>query len=778
VAERALTLRRAVAAGASLALAVAACSPGGGERGREVPAAAATASEAPDRSAFVASTTCAECHREEWDAWVGSHHDRAMEEATEATVLGDFDDAEYASAEDPGTRARFFRRDGTYFVATLGPDGVERDYPVRYTFGVEPLQQYLVELDGGRLQAFDLAWDTERERWFDVFPDTDEPPGSPFHWSGVYLRWNAMCAECHSTDVHKRYDPSTETYATSWHEIDVGCQACHGPGAEHVRRAREGHVDGGGSAADAGLAVELRRGAAEAQLDACARCHARRQRLTDAYEHGRPFLDQFRPSRLDAGLYHADGQILDEVYVYGSFVQSRMYGAGVACTDCHDAHGLGLHLEGDALCAQCHTVNAPLERFPTLQKKRYDTPEHHFHPVESEGARCVACHMPAREYMVVDPRRDHGFRIPRPDLSASIGTPNACTGCHADRSAEWAAERVDEWYGPGTRERPGFAEAFAGGRTGDPAAATALAGLATGDQVAAIVRATALELLRPYGNAGLSAMLACLEDDDPLVRASAASGLDALPAPVRLELVAPLLADPVRSVRLAAVQALADVPRETFGADRGAAFDAALEEFRAAQEASADLPAAHMSLGIVHADAGDDERAARDYRRALKLDPGFLPARFNLAELLNSMGRNGEALDVLQRGLELAPEEGELHYSMGLLLSEEGHDEAAARELARAAELMPSRSRVRYNAALAQQRLGRLAEAEEGLLAAHRLQERDPDVVHRLVLLYLELEDPLRARVFAEMLADLVPDAPGPRELLRRIEDELRDDGR
>ncbi|MHC5068318.1 MAG: ammonia-forming cytochrome c nitrite reductase subunit c552, partial [Planctomycetota bacterium] len=172
------------------------------------------------------------------------------------------------------------------------------------------------------------------------------------------------------------------------------------------------------------------------QVDSCARCHARRGQIhDDAYTFGDDFLDHHHPSLMISPLYHPDGQILDEDYVYGSFLQSAMYHAGVTCADCHDVHSTRTHVEGNALCARCHLPST------------YDTPEHHFHPTDSTGASCADCHMPETVYMGVDWRRDHSMRVPRPDLSLRHGTPNACTTCHSDQDDAWASEHFRKWYG-------------------------------------------------------------------------------------------------------------------------------------------------------------------------------------------------------------------------------------------------------------------------------------------------------------------------------------------
>lgn len=715
---------------------------------------------------FVGEQICASCHRQQHEQWSGSHHDRAMQSANEDTVRGNFDDARLTHS---GRTSRFFISDGRYFVNTEGPDGQLADFEILYTFGVEPLQQYLIALPGGRLQAFSIAWDTERRRWFHLYPEEPAGHGDRLHWTKPSQTWNRMCAECHSTNLFRGYDLTIDSYRTTWHAIDVGCQACHGPGEAHVKWARGAGTTNDPAYVNSGFTVNFKANDSRYQVDACARCHARRHAVSTQFAHGDPLLDHFMPEVLREDLYHADGQILEEVYVYGSFLQSKMYQSGVACTDCHNPHTLKLRQPGNALCLQCHQMQ-PDARFAGLVAKRYDTAEHHYHPEGSTGAQCVNCHMPAKKYMVVDPRRDHSFRIPRPDLTLRLGTPNACNACHTDQSAQWAVDAVQKWYGHEREQTLHYAEVIAEGRSASVTAPARLADLARDTRSPAIVRATALDLLRRYGRAGATTMTEGLRDSDPLIRVMAVRGLEFVPEDHRLASVAPLLSDPIRAVRSEAARVLASVPPARFGEAQRRAFVAALTEYESTQIAHSDWPSAHLNLAMVQANQGRTAAAEQSYRTAVRLDPDFLPARMNLARLYNSLGRNQDAERTLQQAIERAPDEGELHYSLGLLLAEDGRLEDSVLALGEAARLLPERARVHYNYGLALQQLGRLDGAESALLHSHRLNRTDPSVLEALVALYSQQRKWDRAYRFAERLVRLFPNAPAPRRMLRQIE--------
>jgi tetratricopeptide (TPR) repeat protein len=723
-----------------------------------------------DAVPFVDNDVCQQCHPQAFQAWLGSHHERAMQPATPQTVLGDFNDASF---DHQGVTSRFFTKGEKFFVHTQGPDGQLADFEIQYTFGVEPLQQYLIPLPGGRLQSLSIAWDAQQQRWFHLYPNEAVKPGEPLHWTGLYQTWNVMCAECHSTNLRKRYDAESNTYQTTWSAINVSCQACHGPGGRHVTWAQNAARTSPDSYQDAGLVVDFKQLSRREQVDQCARCHSRRHSISPDDQHGRPLLDDFVPERLRAGLYHADGQILEEVYVYGSFLQSKMYHAGVACTDCHQPHSLTLRASGNALCTHCHQAQPDRKRFPTLSAKVYDTRAHHFHASDSPGARCVNCHMPARTYMVLDDRRDHSLRIPRPDLSAQFGTPDVCSGCHVGRTPAWAAGVLKQWYGDKTS--PHYTETFVAGREGRAGAVVPLTQLAGADEQPAIVRATALDLLGQYGSTGARAIVPALTAPDPLLRTAAVGSLEGFPPEAKLEVAAPLLQDPIRAVRVEAARVLASVPSQRFTPAQRQHFETALGEFLAAQMAEADMPGAHLNLGVIEAQQGHLTTAVQSYQTALQLDPGFLPARFNLANLYNQMGRNTEAEEVLRQGLQVAPEEeGELLYSLGLLLAEEQRLEEAAEILRQASTRLPRRVRVHYNYGLTLQHLGRREAAETALRTAHQIEPTDADVLQALTIFYVQARRWKQAATYAEQLVRLYPNAPGPRQMLDDIRQQLR----
>ena len=604
---------------------------------------------------YVGSASCGSCHTEAAAAWAGSHHALAWTRPSSETVVADFNDTEFVH---DGMTARFrIEADGGYHVQVTEKDRTKNDYRVHSVAGIEPLQQYLIETEPGRLQSFDVVWDTEQKRWFHLYPDQDLPPNDALHWTGPYKNWNARCAECHATGFDKNYDHRTGRYASTQAEIGVGCEACHGPGSAHL----EWVADPANWTAPSGLdpyGFSQDFATTETMLQQCATCHSRREAHTDASPvPGTPYHEAYGLALLQPGMYHADGQILEEVYVYGSFLQARKQAMGVGCLDCHEAHSADLRGEGNAVCTQCHSPTGNAE-FPSVRKAVYDAAEHHFHEPGSAGAQCINCHAPKQVYMGNDWRADHSFRVPRPDLVAETGAPDACTTCHVDQSPEWAAAEIASRY-PDSRHRgPHFGSVLAAGRADPTAARSDLAALALDQSRPGIARATALWLLEGASDEDLAESLSSLlADHDPLVRSAAVRVQQSAPAQERVVRLLGLLGDPVRSVRIATARALLGAPIARLPRARQAELDAAMSEWRAAMASRLDFPETHLQLAGVALTLRNFPQAEAAFRQAVQLDPQRVEAWIMLVRLAAATRGAEAATDVLEESLSIMPEE-------------------------------------------------------------------------------------------------------------------------
>lgn len=743
-----------------------------------------TAALATPSATYVGSETCAGCHRGEADLWRRSQHKHAMDHATEKSVLGKFDETAF---DNFGVRSRFYRKGGKFFVETDGPDGRLAEYEIKYTFGVDPLQQYLVEFPDGRLQALSIAWDARPkekggQRWFHLYPDEKIDHTDTLHWTRPSQNWNFMCAECHSTGVRKNYDAKTNRFQTTWSEISVGCEACHGQGSNHVAWAKAkgswwpfGKTDDG----TMGLMVRftdrqnatwsLEKNAVTAsrslpppilrkEVETCGLCHARRGQSSEDWVPGRWLSDTHNVLPLSRGLYHADGQMLDEVYNYGSFKQSKMFKAGVTCSDCHDPHDGKTRLSGDNVCLQCHTA------------EKFATPTHRRHADAAPALTCASCHMPVRTYMVVDQRHDHSFRVPRPDLSTMLGTPNACNDCHKDRSADWAAAAVAQWHGTDRKGLQTYGPAFHAAWSNQPGADRALAAIAGNSHEPGFARAGALAEL----NGRLSPDTArvardALKDPDPMVRIGALDMLDGIPAQQLWPVVAPALSDSVRGVRIRAASLLAGMPASQQPPHDRAIFDKAAEEFIAAQRLNADRPEGRTALGNFLARQGKAAEAEAEYQAALRLDDRYVPAAVNLADLHAQQRQESKGEAVLRKALEASPRDASLHHALGLALVRAKRPDEALEELRLASDLQPERARYAYVYAVALHSARRMAQAIAVLERNAARNPGDRDTLLALVNYSRDAGDIPAALKYAELLAKFFPGDPGIARLVREL---------
>ena len=690
-----------------------------------------------------------------------------MQAATAATVAGDFSDVRVAFH---GMDTRFLREGDDHFVETLGPAGDRGKFPVRYTFGYRPLQQYLLDRGNGVLQAFDVAWDTrpapDGQRWFHLQPDEPMAPEHPFFWTGHAMNWSSHCADCHSTNVVKHFDPTTRRFRTDYAEANVGCEACHGPAEEHVRLASSGTLS---ESTHSGFAVGLGEGVqwrfppgepiaepygslSDRGLDMCGACHSLRTPLVNNAV-GMPYHEAYRLELPDDIRYFPDGQIREEVFVLGSFLQSKMHVRGVTCGNCHEPHSGDLLLAGNGVCAQCHRADA------------YDVPSHHRHAPGEPGSACVDCHMPARTYMGVDDRRDHSFPIPRPSLSAELDVPNACVNCHDGQDNQWAAESLRDW---GVVSNPDhWGRVHQRLREGDPDALTALESLLEDGDLAPLVKASLLAQTANVGAGAVSDLLRPrLADPHPLIRRGAVAGTMGLPGDVRWSMLANRLRDSHRSVRFEMAIALSGTPELSPTARRATA--PLFDEYRESLSASADLAASQTALARLAVRLGQIPSAENAFERALEIDATSLPALVDLADLRRAQGREEEAGTLLRRALAAAPDNGTANVAFGLHLVRLERYEEALEPLAKAIHAADTQPRFFQIYAVAQDSLGY---REQALATLRQGVARWPWDVNLLSTFVMLADDRqfFEVRRHLDTLRRVAPDSPQIRALIDEV---------
>jgi len=709
---------------------------------------------------FIGKERCIDCHKVEYDLWEKSDHKKAMEVATDSSVLGNFNNIKFISR---GKETLFYKKDGKFFVKTEGVGGNIQDLEITHTFGYTPLQQYLIPFEDGKYQCLPIAWNTEKSEWFSlpemVYPDEKLSPTNWLYWTNAGQNWNGMCAECHSTNLKKNFDPETKSFNTTYSEINVSCEACHGPGSAHEDWANLPEM-ARPTDNNTGLIVKTSGINNREYVELCTRCHSRRSQF-DNYDHDREdLLDSMLPELITEN-YHPDGQILEEDYVYGSFIQSKMFDNDVQCNDCHDVHSGELLFEDNKLCAQCHIADV------------YDTENHHFHKYKGEegepiilkdkkievgeGALCVKCHMPGQYFMGVDYRPDHSIRVPRPDLTISINTPNACNDCHADKTAKWADEYITKWYG--VKRKPHYGTTFAAARNSDPQAEQSLIKIA-GDELYPIsVRATAISFMNRYtSNDIFKIVKLALDDPEPLIRESAARVYSNNDLAEYKKDMLKLLNDPVKAVRAEAAIRISELPAEEVPQKYKEAFNSALTEYKNMNLYMADFPSGRMNLGLVHANQNELIEAAKQYEEAIKIDSLFFPAKMNLAITYSQIGKSNEAEILLRDLIENHPELSDSYYYLGLLLAEKKNYNEAVIYMQKASQLMPERSRINYNSGLMLQYLGRNKEAEAELLLAIDKDPNNFDFLYALADHYIKTGQNKKALKIGEKLQFLFPE--------------------
>ncbi|WND03839.1 tetratricopeptide repeat protein [Temperatibacter marinus] len=675
---------------------------------------------------LLADDTCRTCHIDQYGGWQISHHAQAMATATEESVLGDFSGV---TIDHHSQTAIFLKTEDGFQVAIKDKDGKAVTYSISYTFGVTPLQQYLVKTDKGKYQVLPFAWDSRDEskggqRWFHIYPDEYLPAGDRLHWQQPLQNWNGMCADCHSTGLKRNYNEKRDVFKTSFSKVNISCSSCHVDASAHASAQNTmgknppGWKDDLMSYLNDMGGFTLKEGAHTAtwsgkgqrrrpEMEVCSACHSLRSPLRDGIDPSKKFMDQFSPTLLDDPLYFADGQIKEEVYVWGSFLQSKMYQKGVSCFDCHDSHSLKLKAEGNGVCTQCHS--APV----------FDTPKHHKHKTNTKGAMCVNCHMPERSFMVVDPRRDHSFKIPRPDISIQTGSPNACTTCHTDQSNSWAAKQLNHWF-PGSKHRNKNAVTVHKARRGNPSARRQLHTLINDDNIAAITRATALSLIPRVADRNLiNLAIGKLNDPSALLRIGAIRALAVLPPENQHTLISPLLDDEFKAVRVEAARTLLSVPSADLT-------KAAFTELLQADRISSWRGEGRMNLSQHAVRRGDMDEAERQYRQSLKQDPSFAPALVNLAELLRQTGRENEAVGMLAKASTVKNVDGAILHSYGLALIRSGDRAQALIQLERATKADRNNARYVYVYLVALNSMGQPDKAYRGVKAALRRHRFDP----------------------------------------------------
>ncbi|MCB1187992.1 hypothetical protein KDL29_12560 [bacterium] len=608
---------------------------------------------------------CFSCHKELVVGYRQTAHDLANNAMEPMFVHGDFNDVEFA---DELGSARFFRNGEKYMVHTAAPGQAAQDYVVKWAIGGQSVQQYALDTGNGRLQVLDIGWDAREaadggQRWFRLPAASPHEMSGGRDWLGWNANWNTNCIRCHAGGTRIGYLAESRGFETYLPEDDVGCESCHGGAKFHIgwaegqRQGLENKVARKGLIffltgkehewkmdKASGTAYREPRRTERREVETCMQCHALQQPLVDEFGYDRDPLNYVDIALLREGLYEADGQPSEvQVYEAGSFLQSREYMYGVSCSDCHDPHTGRTWEAGNELCLRCHSAD------------KFDNEKHSFHPAGSEGASCVACHMPVREYLGADLRHDHSIRIPRPDLTQQIGTPNACSQCH-DMGLDEIVSAWQGWYG--TEHAPHFGTVFAAARSGDRASIAGLSELATDHDQAPIVRATALEELGSFADeGGLDAIRGGLVSDESIIRLAAVRALEHYPMEKRRELLLPHMEDELQTVQMEIGRLLAGMDMQSLDAEQLRKYNGCVDKYVVSLQSRPWLAIGHARLAELYSKLGMEEQAKAALAEMHACEDVDAQCCLLESAALRRLGDNDAADRVLRDGIALFPDD-------------------------------------------------------------------------------------------------------------------------
>lgn len=689
---------------------------------------------------FIGDIACKSCHSKEYSDWQSSHHFSAMQPANDSTVKGNFNDIVFTS---DGISSRFFKKKNKFFINTQGEDGKNHDYEIKYTFGFTPLQQYLIEFPGGRMQVTRASWDTKKKVWFHQYSGQIIPAGDWLHWTGNAQNWNTTCADCHSTNLKKNYDIESDTYHTTYSSVNVSCEACHGAGKNHSDYISKEFKEGNKIT---GSRLQLSKNMGQiAQINTCAPCHALRTSLSKEQIPSKELLDNYIPGIPNTERFYADGQVKEEDFIYTSYLQSKMFSVGIKCSNCHNPHTGKLVLVANNLCMQCH-------------QKNYNEPSHTIHAANSKGAECISCHMPGKNFMENDYRHDHSFRVPRPDLSVKYGTPNACNNCHNNKSGQWAADVISKKYGPNRKYH--FAEDLIPGSRVDNKSEPHLLNLIENKAVPNIIKATAVFYLSNITTQNsLNALLGCLKHKDPQIRYGALTSLVNFDPSGWMSDAAPLLNDQVRAVRVAAADLFLTIPPNLLPSDQAPAFTVAKKELIGFLYNQADFASGNIMIGDYYMRLQDNPNAEKFYLRGLKKDVMMNIARLNLAVIYNEEGKHEQALQILKMAEKIDPQNDRIYYNLALLYNEMQDTKNALINFEKAEHLKSQNPRLYYNYGLLILKTDP-KKAEVILQKGLTFAAQDAGLHYALAYLYLQQKQPYKAINHALILKRIDPNNP------------------
>ncbi|MHC4199698.1 MAG: tetratricopeptide repeat protein [Planctomycetota bacterium] len=643
---------------------------------------------------YAGSSECRDCHERFYEKWATSHHGRAMRPFT--TELARAELSPHPEALEIGG-ARY-RADIERGVVVEEKGSSASEYRMVHAMGGKNVFYFLTPMERGHLQVLPVAYDVRKKVWYDTaasavrhFPDrTDQA----LHWTDRLYTFNTACHGCHVSQLSRSYDPTDDSYRTTWREPGINCETCHGPAADHVRVCRA--APEGRPPADLRIVSWGEGLTVEQQNDACASCHAKFMPLTESFEPGDRFFDHYDLACLEDPDFHPDGRDLGENYTFTSWRMSPCARSGkLGCLHCHTSSGRYRYKdnavnEANEACLPCHA-----ERVANAKA-------HTHHKPEKEGHRCVSCHMPTTQFGGMR-RSDHSMLPPTPALTLALKSPNACGICHDDKPPRWADDHVRKWHGDDYQapvlRRARLVDAARKGSWDRLDEMLACIAGAARDEVLA---ASMIRLLSSCRDGRKQAAIAgafvdALRDPSPLVRSSAAAGLEGRMLPRLADEMLKATRDEYLVVRVRAAQSLSRVPESALAGRDLASYRKALGAYLTSLRTRPDLWSSRYNMGNYHMDRGDLARAREEFEAATRLRPDAVPALVNAAMVYARMRRSADAERALRKALKAEPLNAAANFNMGLLQAELGRLSEAEKRLRTALEADPRMAQAALN---------------------------------------------------------------------------------
>jgi tetratricopeptide (TPR) repeat protein len=640
---------------------------------------------------YVGSASCRECHESFYKLWATSHHGLAMQPYTSTFAQKQLQSQAQDIRIGP-RRYRAARDTAKGWVREIGPEG-EKKFPIAHVMGGKNVYYFLTPYEKGRLQVLPLAYDVHKKSWFDTaasgvrhFPG--QLTDAPLHWTDPEYTFNTSCYSCHVSQLSTNYDLEADTYHTVWAEPGINCEACHGPGEEHVRAFKSASKDK--PPKDLKL-ISTKNFTAHQLNSMCASCHAKLSPVTPSFTPGERFFDHYNLVTLEHLDFYPDGRDLGENYTMTGWRMSPCAKSGkLDCMHCHTSSGRYRFTDAaraNNACLPCHK-----ERVENATK-------HTRHKAESKGNQCISCHMPMTGFARMN-RSDHSMRPPTPAATIAYKSPNACNLCHTDEDATWADKQVRDWHKHDYQNSALYpAGLVAAARKPDWNRLDDMLAYLTREDRDEIFATSLVRLLRGCESDKKWPVISKLliNDSSPLVRAAAAEGLDNYYTTNSLQALIDATQDEYRLVRVRAVASLAGIPLERFKDKDRLVIERAAAEYLAGLNARPDDHVSHYNRGNFYLARQQHTEALKSYQTAIKLRPNNLLAHVNAAFAYNGLGQNDRAEASLRQAIKLDPNNLSAHLNLALILGEQGRLDEAERAYRKVIRLDKKSAVAAYN---------------------------------------------------------------------------------